>query len=124
MASEKVFEFTAAVRGYHYYRRVWVPKEREELDCLYEPDKAFDVFAIKTVNQNGITTGHLPREISRTTIFLLDRGAKVSAQLSSKHYHRSPLVQDGLEISCYITAKLPGTIRNQILMDRYKEIVE
>ena len=46
--------------------------------------------------------GHLPREVSRVTKFLLDRGARISLVLSSRHYRRSPLVQGGLEIaSCY-----------------------
>ena len=38
--------FTAAVRGFHYYRRFWQPKENEKLDCLYEPGNAFDRFAV------------------------------------------------------------------------------
>ena len=45
--------FTAAVRGYHYYRRFWRAKENEKLICLYEAGKPFDRFAIKTVNESG-----------------------------------------------------------------------
>ena len=61
--------FTAAVRGFHYYRRFWRPKENEKLDCLHEPGNAFDHFAIKTVNEKGENVGHLPKEISRVTFW-------------------------------------------------------
>ena len=38
------------------------------------------------------TVGHISVEISRGTKFLLDRGAEVIAELTEKHYRRSPLV--------------------------------
>ena len=63
-------------------------------------------------------------EISRDTKFLLDRGANVSAKLTSTHYRRSPLVQGGIEIPCVVTVSMPGTVINQLLMERYKQFVE
>ena len=63
-------------------------------------------------------------EISRVTKFLLDRGANVSAKLTSTHYRRSPLVQSGIEIPCVVTVSMPGTVINQLLMERYKKLVE
>ena len=61
------------------------------------------MFAIKTsrMSDNKIV-GHLPRQIFRATKFLLDRGANVTARLSSTHYQRSPLFQGGLEIPCTV----------------------
>ena len=56
---------------------------------------------LKRMNESKIV-GHLPREISRATKFLLDRGANVTARLSSTHYRRSPLFQGGLEIPCTV----------------------
>ena len=41
--------------------------------------------------------GHLPREVSRIAKFILDRGAKVNATLTSANFRRSPLVQGGLK---------------------------
>lgn len=104
MASvNKVFVFSAAVRGFHVYRETWNPTEQEKLCCLFEENNVFDMFAIKTLHADGRTTvGHLPREISRPTKFLLDRGAKVEAELSATHYRRSPLFQGGLEIPCLV----------------------
>ena len=56
----KTHSFTAAVRGFHYFRRFWQPKENDKLDCLHEPGNAFDRFAMKTVNEKGEIVGHLP----------------------------------------------------------------
>ena len=57
------------------------------------------------------------------TKFLLDRGAIILATLTTTDYRRSPLVQGGLETACKVTVKMPGTIRNHMLMDRYLELV-
>ena len=43
-----VHSYRAAVRGYHNF---------------------YDSFAVKTVRKNGETVGHLPRELSRVTLF-------------------------------------------------------
>ena len=121
---EKNCEISAAVRGYHYYGKTWFPQEGEVLQCLHEFGNVFDVFAIKTCKPDGTIVGHLPREISRATKFLLDRGATISANLILTDYRRSPLVQGGLEIACKVSVKLPGSIRNQLLIDRYLELVK
>lgn len=97
--SEKVGEFSAAVRGYHYYCKI-DPEEEEVLQCLYDLGNVFDAFAIKICKADESVVGHLPREISRSTTLLLDRGAKITAKLITTHYRRSPLVQGGLEIVC------------------------
>ena len=113
MASyEKQIEFTAAVRGCHFYRNVWQPYISEKLECYHEFGNVFDIFVIKTCKVSGEIVGHLPREISRTTKFLMDRGAKVFAELISSDYRHSPLVQGGLELQCKVIIKMPGTIRN------------
>ena len=57
-------------------------------------------------------------EISRVTKFLLDRGTNVSAKLTSTHYRRSRLVQGGVKIPCVVTVSMPGTVINQLLMER------
>ena len=63
-------------------------------------------------------------EISRVNKFLLDRGANVSTKLTSTHYRRSPPVQGGIEFPCVLTVSVPGTVMNQLLMERYKQLVE
>ena len=47
MAVESV-NYDCAVRGYHVYKSVWEPKERQVLSCLHEENNISDMFAIKT----------------------------------------------------------------------------
>lgn len=51
-----------------------------------------------TSNITNVTLGHLPREISRFTRFLLSRGADVFVTVKDAHFRRSPLTQGGLQI--------------------------
>ena len=120
----KVTEFLAAGRDYHYSGSIWFPEKEEQLDFSHDFGNVFDVFAIKTCKPDGTVVGHLPHEISRTTKFLLDGVAQISAILTSTNYRRSRLVQGGLEIACKAIIKLPATARNHLLMDRYVKIVK
>ena len=123
--TNKTLVFSAAVRGFHVYRDVWKPLENEEMECLFERHNLFDMFAIKTCRlEGGQIVGHLPREISRPTKFLLDRGAKVTEQLTGTHYRRSPLFQGGLEISCLVPVTSPGSIKGHMLVQRYQQMAE
>ena len=88
----KTLVFSAAMRGFQVNWDVWNPLENEELECLFERHNLFHMFAIKTCCLEGRQiVDHLPRKISRPTKFLLDRGAKVTAQLTGTSYRRSPL---------------------------------
>ena len=68
--------------------------------------------------------GHLPRELSRTLKFLLDRGAKTSAVLTLTHYRRSLLTQGGMETPCKVTVEMSRTLNNMQLMDRLMELMK
>jgi len=125
MAYIKTLEFTSAVRGYHFYRTFWKPEPNQILNCFYEDNNAFDRFAIKVCEfEKENPVGHLPKEISRVTKFLLDRGANLTATLTSEHYRRSPLVQGGLEIPCKIIVTMPGTVSNLLVLEKYRQLVE
>ena len=117
-------KFTAAVRGYNYYQRFWRLKENEKWICLYEAGNPFDRFAIKTVNESGEIVGQLPKEISRVTKSFLDRGASMYCKLSSEHYHRSPIVQGGLEIECEGVINSRATMLQSRLTARYLDLVK
>ena len=85
--AENFFEFSSAVRGFHYYRKYWQPQMDDELYCQHELDNPFDFFAINIYIKNtGVTVGHLPKEISRATNFLLERGAAAFIKLQSANY--------------------------------------
>ena len=116
------WSFESAIRGYHFYRKYWKPYLLQRLACNHEPENAFDRFAIKMFIQEKIV-GHLPREISRPTKFLLARGAVMHAELSSDKYRKFPLVQGGLKLSCKVYVSMPPTVLNENLISRYKSLV-
>ena len=118
-------EFESTVRGYHYYRCYCSPIENETLQCFHESGNLFDVFAIKTCSKGSLqAVGHLPREISRLTKFILDRGAEAEPRLTSTNYRRSPITQGSLEIPCTVKVKMPATLLNRKLLERYGEMVD
>ena len=119
---ENVYSFTAAVRGFHYYIKFWKSKENEKLDCSHKEHNPFDWFAIKTVISDEMIVGHLPREISRITKFFLNGGAVMQAELTSKDYRRSQLVKSGMEIACSVRARIPMTLKNTNLSEKYLEL--
>ena len=125
MTCVNYFQFSAAVRGFQSYRKSWLPELEQTINCFHEEGNTFDRFAIKVCEKDkNEIVGHLPMEISRVTKFLLDRGANVSAKLTSMHYRRSPLIQDGIEIPFVVTVSMPSTVSNQLLMERYKQLIE
>ena len=117
----KIFELTAAIRGYHYYKKFWKPESHQVLNCYHKKNNAFDRFAIMVceIRKDETVIGHLPMEISRVTKFFIDRGGSIIAELTSDHYRRSPLIQGGIEITCKVTAKIPGTVINLLIMEKY-----
>ena len=54
---------------------------------------------------------------------LFDRGENVP-HLSSAHYRRSPVLQGGLETPCTVTICFPASMKADMLIGKYKEIVE
>ena len=123
MDHNKLFESTAAVGGYHYYQPFWKPQPNQKLSCAYEENNPFDLFAMKICEDTNIV-GHLPIEISRASKYLMDRGASFTVQLTSTNYRRSPLIQGGLEKPVKVIVTMPGTVRNHLLLEKYKEIID
>ena len=67
--------------------------------------------------------GILPMEVSRITKFILQRGARVQATVTGKHYRRSPLIQGGLEVPCLVTVTMPRSIMNHLLIAQYEKLL-
>ena len=40
------------------------------------------------------------------------------------YYRKLPLVQGGLKIGCQVTARMPTTVKNHILIDKHLELVK
>ena len=51
--------------------------------------------------------GHLPKEISRYTRYIIEHGAQVCAFVISTTHRVSPLIQGSLEIPIRVEIKLP-----------------
>ena len=94
----------------------WNPQKEQFLKCFHKNQNPFDWFPIKVWKENPF--GHLPRTISPITKFFTDRGAIVSAQLTSEYYKQSPTVQRGMEIPYKGTVKISGTYINLSSMER------
>ena len=94
-------DYSSAVRGYHYYRNNWQPQPEKKLVCSPKNNNPYDFFPIKVaVAKSGMVVGCLPMENSRVTKYILNRGARVYAILTSTNYCVSLLVRAGLEIPC------------------------
>ena len=48
----------------------------------------------------------------------------MQVELTSSHYLCSPLVQDGMEIACLVTVKMPATLKTLSLQKKYLELVK
>ena len=74
------FSFTAAVRGFHVYCRVWLPHLGQHLSAESEHGNAEDRFAIAVREHTDIradedvntrpVVGHLPREAMYCTVLV------------------------------------------------------
>ena len=72
------FSFTAAVRGFHVYHRVWLPHVGQCLSAEKEHGNAEDHFAIAITEHSDtradedaddrLVVGHLPRELSKVLV--------------------------------------------------------
>ena len=47
----------------------------------------------------------------------------MQVELTSKHYRRSPLVKGGMEIACLVRVRIPATLKNTKLAEKYLELV-
>ena len=95
--------FLSGLRGYHEYRAVWTPQLNEVLPTIHERTNPHDCYAIAARKRltgciGESTVGHLPKEISRVTRFIMLYGAVVTVKVLDTHHRRSPLVQGGLEM--------------------------
>ena len=122
------FTFPCGLRGFHEYRSVWTPRIDEELTATHESNNNFDRYAIAVFKTLPGTTrpsvvGHLPREISRFTYYVIVYGGRVSCKVTNAHHRRSPLVQGGLEIPVLVTVTMELGSNNVQVMKKYEHLV-
>ena len=122
------FAFPCGLRGFHVYKDLWVPKLNEKLETIHEENNPHDRYAVaairKTVSRlRPVVVGHLPREISRFTRFIILHGATVKVKVSDTKYRRSPLIQGGLEIPVEVEVQMENSSENQQALSKYQTLV-
>ena len=111
------------------YKEIWKPEVGEIISCIYERNNPVDRYAIAATKLlpgrlANVTIGHLPREISRFTRFLISRGADVFVTVRDSRHRRSPLVQGGLEIPVKLTVRMEAASENNQAVERFKGLVQ
>ena len=108
MADSSEFTFPSTIRGFHVYRRSWIPHIGQQLQAEKERNNPADRFAVAVikVGEDGSRSvvGHIPRELSRLLSHFLAHGGDISCEVTGRR-QRSPLAQGGLDIPCYVTLR-------------------
>ena len=68
--------------------------------------------------------GHIPKEISRYTRYIVEHGASVDAFVHATHHRPSSLIQGGLEIPIKLVVKLTDNEVNSAKLQKYRKIVD
>ena len=110
------------------YNKDWKPRIDEVLSAVHEQNNLYDRYAIaaqkKLPGRLGPSTiGHLPKEISRFTRFIIHYGATVTVRIISDNHRRSPLIQRGLEIPVEVSVTMISSEKNNAALAKYKELV-
>ena len=128
--TELSLSFQCGLRGYHEYRAIWRPVLHELLSTIHERGNRYDRYAIAarkalpgTIAVES-TVGHLPREISRFTCFIIQHGALVIVKVLDTQHRRSPLVQGGLEIPIEVTVKMDYSPQNKDAFFTYDSLIK
>ena len=86
--------FESVVRGHHIYKEVWTPRTGEELLVEKEPGNSQDRHAVALV-KDGITVGHVPRELSSTFWHFLSHEGRIICEVTGRRKYGK-----GLEVPC------------------------
>ena len=120
--------FRCGLRGFHVYQDIWKPVIGETFHCIQEKNNIHDRYAVAATKRlpgrlAGSIVGHLLREISRCTRFLISREGNVKVTVIDSKHRRSLLVQGGLEIPITVCIELDSTSKNMLVLERYKKLM-
>ena len=123
------YEFSCGLRGFHLYSNIWKPKLNEKINITHERGNIFDpnTMAGKIMLPGTLvasTVGHIPKEISRYTRYIVEHGASVDAFVLATHHRPSPLIQGGLEIPIKLVVKLTDNEVNSGKLQKYRKFVD
>ena len=109
--------------------RCWKPKLNEEINISHERGNMYDPNAMtgKIMLPGTLVAfvvGHIPKEISRYTRYIVEHGASVDAFVLASHHRPSPLIQGGLEIPIKLVVKLTDNEVNSAKLQKYRKFVD
>ncbi len=89
------FRIESTIRGHHIFKEVWTPTTGEELAVNVELHNAYGQHAVAVCNVGG----HVPREISRTCWYFLQKAdSQILCQVTGHREHSQP----GCSLSLHI----------------------
>ena len=123
------YEFSCGLRGFHIYSNIWKSKLNEKINVTHERGNMYDPNAIAgKIMLPGILVasivGHIPKEISRYTQYIVEHGASVDAFVLATHYRPLLLIQGGLEIPIKLVVKLTDNKVNSANLQKYRKLVD
>ena len=68
--------------------------------------------------------GHIPKEVSRYTRYIVEHGASVDVFVLATHHRPSPLIHGGLEIPIKLVVKLTDKEVNSANPQKYRKFVD
>ena len=83
----------------------------------------FAIAAKKRIGGLESNVGHLAKEISRLTMFIMLYGAIVTVKVASVQQRKSPLVQGGLEIPVLVMVQMTFDAKKKKALTKYDKIV-
>ena len=123
------FEFFTGLRGFHVYSNKvnWFPSAGQNIVFKREYSNKLDRFAVarKTLLKGcivPITVGHIPRELSRHTWYVIHEGEQLKGTVHNTRTRSSPLVQGELEIPIRIKVVWSLVEKLLIYITKVKEI--
>lgn len=85
--------------------------------------KSIDDFLSRSRRIGGRPThGHLPREITRFTRFLVSRKGIAKVTVVHYKYRRSPLIQCGLQIPATVGIELESNAKNELVLEHLRHL--
>lgn len=92
-------EIDACVRGYHYYKEIWIATEGKVLACSIDVGNTSDRYAV-AVKKDSDIVGHVPRILSSAYNLFLRKGGTISCIITGCRRYSWHLPQGGLEVPC------------------------
>ena len=85
----------SVIRGHHVFKNIWTPRLGEVLLVSQEAGNTHDRHAVALLKADRTVVGHVPREFSRVFWHFLNRGGKMSCEVTGRRKHGK-----GLEVPC------------------------